>query len=134
MTVESSLQEINDAILDLQGSDYNTYARPLKKLAHILESNDLRSIVEELKNGVDFEAFIESADPGGSMVGSASLNWPTDREEELGLTLIVIERGGNEPDWFWNFAYQYYYGGNKLMDSIRKITSSVIVPLPCNST
>ena len=128
MTIKSALQDINNAVLDLQSADYNTYVRPLKRIADILMSDDLKAITAELKNGVDFGAFISAANRGGSMVGSASLNWPTNREEELGLSIVVIERGSDDPDWFLNFAHDYYYGGRKHIDSIRKITTSMIIP------
>lgn len=128
MTIKSALQEINNAVLDLQSSDYNTYVRPLTRIADTLVSNDLKAITEELKARVDFSAFLGAANKGGSMVGSASLNWPTNREEELGLSIIVIERGANDPNWFLNFAHDYYYGGRKHFDSIRKITTSMIIP------
>lgn len=128
MTAISAIQEINDTILDLQASDYNTYDRPLKRLAHILTSDDLKPITDKLKNVVDFNAFLAGANKGGSFAGSASLNWPTDREEELGLTLILIERGAGNPRWFLDFAVTFYHGGTRIIASIQKLTSSVIVP------
>ena len=128
MTIRSALQEINNAVLDLQASDYNTYVRPLARISETLVSDDLKTITDKLKAGVDFGAFLAAANKGGGMVGSASLNWPTNREEELGLSIIVIERGANDPNWFLNFALDYYYGGRKFFDSIRKITTNMIMP------
>ena len=32
------------------------------------------------------------------------------------------------PNWFLDLAHDYYYGGQKLFDSIRKIITSVIIP------
>lgn len=128
MTIKSALQELNNAVLDLQTSDYNTYVRPLTRMSDTLASDDLKAITDNLKAGVDFGAFLAAANIGGSMVGSASLNWPTNREDELGLSIIVIERGANDPSWFSKFAHDYYYGGRKYFDSIRKITTSMIIP------
>lgn len=128
MSLKSIFAEINNAILDLQRADYNTFDRPLKKLAHALDAEPLREINARLKAGVDFEAFLEGANQGGSMVGSASLNWPNDREKELGLTLILIERGAENPDWFMNFGHDWYYAGSKLIAGIQKMTSAVIIP------
>ncbi len=129
MTIGSDLHEINNAVLDLQSADYNTYVRPLKRIANLLVSDDLKPITDTLKANVDFEEFLGSANKGGSMVGSASLDWPTDREEELGLSIVIIERSANSQTWFLNFAFTYYYGGTpKFIDSIRKLISSVIIP------
>ena len=128
MTTASTIQQINGAILDLQASDHDTYDRPLKRLARFLTSEHLRPITDSLKNGLDFDAFLSDADPGGSMMGSASLDWPDDPEKELGLTLILIERAAKDPRWFLELAFTYYNGGSRYIESIRKITSSVIVP------
>ena len=62
------------------------------------------------------------------MAGGGGLQWPTNREKELGLTLILIERGANDPRWFLNVAYNFYNGGSKYIESIRNITRSVIIP------
>ena len=128
MTVKFALQDMNNAVLDLQAADYNTFARPLKRLAQTLASDDLKEIADGLRNKVDFDCFLTSADGGGSMVGSARLNWPTDREQELGLSIALIERGAENPDWFTDFAYTYYHGGNKFIESIRKVVTSAIIP------
>ena len=127
MTIKSALRELNNATLDLQAADYNTYARPLKRLASTLASDELKPITDKLKEGIDFDAFLTGATRGG-MAGSASLNWPTNREEELGLAIIIIERGAKDPEWFTGLAFEFYHGGKKFIESIRKITASVIIP------
>lgn len=127
MTSKSALRELNNAVIDLQAADYNTYVRPLKRLAATLTSDDLEPFTQKLKERVDFDAFLAGASHGG-MVGSASLNWPTDHEEELGLAIILIERGAKSPEWFLGLANEFYYGGTKFIESIRKITASVIIP------
>ena len=128
MTIESAIQQINDAILDLQMSDYDTYGRPLTRLAQVLTSEDLKSITDKLKDGLDFEAFLDDSSNGENMVGSGGLKWPINREKELGLTLILIECGANDPRWFLNVAQNFYHGGSKYIESIRKITRDVIIP------
>jgi len=128
VSLKATFAEINNAVLDLQASDYNTFDRPLKKLAHALNAGPLKSVNQRLMQSVDFDAFLGEANQGGSMMGSASLNWPNEREKELGLALVLIQRGAEDPDWFMRFAHQWYYSGSKLIAGIRKITSSVIVP------
>ena len=128
MTVKSVLQEMRNAVLDLQAADYSTFARPLKRLAHTLQSEDLKDVVDELRSQVDFDGFLARASKGGSMVGSARPDWPTDREQELGLAVVLIERGAENPEWFNDFAYTYYHGGSQFIESIRKVVASVIVP------
>ena len=132
MTVMSMIQEMNEAIVDLQASDYDTYDRPLQRLASVFASAKLKPIIDELKTSVDFDSFLEDANKGGSFAGRSGFNWPSDRYEEFGLILTLIERGANDPRWFMNFAVTFYHGGTKLVASIQKVTHSVIVPFGRN--
>jgi hypothetical protein len=74
MTIASALNDFNNAILDLQQADYNTYERPVKKMALALSDPDLREINQTLKDNVDFESFIENSHDNSGMLGSARLN------------------------------------------------------------
>lgn len=128
MSIKLAFRELNNALLDLQQADYNTFERPLKRMAAALLSDDLREISDQLKSDLDFDQFVADANDSGGM-GSARLNWPSDREQELGLTIILIERGAFDPAWFMNFSNHYYYSSsNKLIAGIRKLTSAVLIP------
>ena len=84
--------EINNAALDLQNSQLQTYERPLKKLAQLLRHRDLEPYNDELTKDVDLEAFIaESEKTGGSMVGSAQLAWPDDSKKTMGALCISFK-------------------------------------------
>jgi predicted nucleotide-binding protein len=126
MTIDEALADLNNAILDLQSADYDTYARPLQKMAATLANPVLKATNDELKAGVDFDEFVASADHRG--MGGAVLTWPVEKAKELGLTLILIERGAADPNWFMDFAHQHYEAGSKLIAGIRKLTSSAIIP------
>jgi hypothetical protein len=128
VTISTALREVNNAVLDLQSADYNTFQRPLERLAYGLNSGDLEAVTNRLREKADFEAFLEGASEGGSMMGSARLNWPSAREEELGLIIQLIERAAKDPRWFLNFAHTYYYSGRKIVGDIRKFTTAVIIP------
>ncbi|WP_373928670.1 hypothetical protein QTN93_00480 [Sphingomonas aerolata] len=128
MTVMTALRDINNAVLDLQSADYNTFERPLQRLAYALSSPDLKQFTDDLRSRADFDKFLENASEGGSMMGSARLNWPASPEETLGLVIQLLERGGKEPYWFLNIAHRYYYSGRKIVGDIRKITTAVVVP------
>ena len=129
MSIASALRAFNNAVLDLQAADFNTYERPLQRMGAALADPALAPIVSDLKARAEFDAFLDSADKGGSMMGSARLNWPTDEAETLGLVVQIIERGAIDPDWFLNLAHRYYYSSsNKIIADIRKITTAVIIP------
>lgn len=128
MTIPSALDDLNNAILDLQQADYNTYERPVKKMAAALKDKSLEEINKELKSKVNFDNFIENSDSGGSMLGGAQLNWPLEKEKELGLTLHLIDKSGENPEWLQDFAFHWYHDGNSTIAGIRKLTKSVLIP------
>lgn len=121
--------EINNVVLDLQAAQLQTFERPLKKLAQLLRHPDLDVYNTELTKGLDLEGFIsESEKTAGSMVGSAKLAWPDDPKEMLGLTLLLIEKLAAEPGYATNFAYQFFYSGNKIVAAIRALTGQLVIP------
>ena len=128
MTVATALADMNNAILDLQQADYNTFERPLKKLANALNAEALKEVNDALKAAVDFDSFVAGSNQGGSMLGSASLEWPDDKEQEFGLILTLIDRGAADPNWFMEFGHHWFHDGSKLIAGIRKMTKSTIIP------
>ena len=85
--------DIDSAISDLRGSTLQTFPHALKRLSDGLRSPALANINGSLTAGLDFEAFYNQSvsGAGGGMVHGRLL-WPAEREKELGLTLILIER------------------------------------------
>ncbi|MGQ5266204.1 TIR domain-containing protein, partial [Xanthomonas arboricola] len=121
--------EINNAVLDLQSSQLQTYERPLKKLAQLLRHPDLEPYNAELTEGLDVEAFIaESEKTGGSMVGSAQLAWPDEPNQVLGLTLLLIEKLAADPGYATNFGHHFFYSGKKIIAGIHALTGQLIIP------
>ncbi len=121
--------EINNAVLDLQASQLQTYERPLKKLAQLLRHPDLEPYNAKLTEGLDLETFIaESEKSGGSMVGSAQLAWPDDPREALGLTLLLIEKLAANPSYATSFGHHFYYSGKKVIAGIHALTGQLIIP------
>lgn len=130
MTSENDIfRRINNAVLDLQAAHLQSYDRPLKTLGNLLNHADLQEVNKKLTEGVEFEKFIEDSEKTqGGMVGSAHLVWPGDPEQDLGLTLILIRKFADDPDYMVQFGYKYFYSDNKLMSGIHNITSQVIIP------
>lgn len=127
--VQDLFGKINDAVLDLQASQYQTYERPLRKLAQLLRHPDLESYNAELTEGLNLEEFLaKSEETGGSFVGSAQLVWPEDPKQELGMTLLLIERLGENPDYATSFSHHFFYSGKKLIASIHALTGQLIIP------
>ncbi len=121
--------EINNAVLDLQAAQLQTYERPLRKLSQLLSHPGLEPYNAELIEGLDLEAFIaESEKSGGSMLGSAQLAWPDDPKEMLGMTLLLIKKLGSNPSYATSFCHHFFYSGNKIISGIHSLTGQVIIP------
>lgn len=120
--------EINNAVLDLQNSQYQNYSHPLKKLAKLLHHNLLETHVKSLTVGQDLDAFLNSQ-PEHRGLGEHELNWPESPETEMGMKLLLIDRFANDPNYMAQFGYQYYQSGQKIIGDIRAVTSQIIIPL-----
>jgi len=121
--------EINNAVLDLQNSQLQTYERPLKKLAQLLRHPDLEPYNEELTKEVDLDAFIaESEKTGGSLIGSAQLAWPDNPKKTMGLTLLLIEKLANDSRYAISFSLHFFYSGKKVIAGIHALTGQLIIP------
>ncbi len=123
-------KQINHAVLDLQGSQLQTYQRPLKTLARLLAHEDLAEINRSLTEGIDLEAFIKASEATqGGMVGSATMAWPEDPREVLGLTLKLIEKLGADPEYATDLGHQFYYTGSRsIISGVHSLTGQLLVP------
>jgi hypothetical protein len=121
--------EINNVVLDLQASQAQTYERYLKKLAQLLKHADLEPYNNELVANLNLNSFLEKSEQSaGSMVGSATLDWPDDPREELGLTLLLIWKLGADPSYAVHFSLNFFYSGNKIISNIHALTGQLIIP------
>lgn len=121
--------EINNAVLDLQNSQLQTFERPLKKLGQLLMHPDLEPYNLELTEGLDLDAFIaKSEKTSGGMVGSAQLAWPDEPTEILGLTLLLIKKLSDDPTYATNFGHHFFYSGKKVIAGIHALTGQLIIP------
>jgi predicted nucleotide-binding protein len=121
--------QINNAVLDLQASQLQTFERPLKTLARLLRDPSLETVNSTLISAVDFDAFLAASEnTGGSMVGSHQLAWPEDQSEILGLTLILLGKLADDPGYATNFSHHYFYSGSKVVAGIHALTRQLIIP------
>lgn len=120
--------EINNAVLDLQNAQLQSYDRPLKTLARLLRSPDLEQTNAELTEGLDLEAFLASQERSGAIMGSDSVTWPDEHEKVLGLTLLLIFRFAENAHEMADFGHTYFYAGNNIMKNVHAVTRQVIVP------
>ncbi|KAB2937875.1 MAG: nucleotide-binding protein [Hyphomicrobium sp.] len=121
--------QINNAVIDLQSANLQSYERPLKSLGRLLRHPELKAANETLSKDLDLQTFLSrSAETRGSMVGSARLAWPDDHEQTLGLTLLLVEKFADNPDYLVQFGHSYFYSGVKIIGDIRAVTQQLIIP------
>jgi len=121
--------QINNAVLDLQASQRQTFERPLKTLVRLLHHPSLDALNHSLVERADFDAFIAASEKTrGSIVGSGELVWPDDQIEVLGLTLILLGKLAEDSNYAINFSHQYFHSWDKLILGIHAITRQLIIP------
>lgn len=121
--------QINNAVLDLQSAQLQSYDRPLKRLATLLAHPELQAVNEEITKNVDLDDFLKrSEETQGGSIGSANLLWPDDQKQVLGLTLLLIRRFAEDPSAMAQIGYTYYHSGNKIMSGVHGVTGQMIIP------
>ncbi|MBX3490503.1 nucleotide-binding protein [Parvibaculum sp.] len=122
-------EQINNAVLDLQSSDSQTFTQPLKRLGRLLRHPDLATVNADLVQGLDVDAFIAAGEATqGGMIGTAQLDWPDDDGQVLGLRLLLALKFCDDPDFMHDFAHTFYYSGNNMTRDIQAVTTQLIIP------
>lgn len=126
----ATLRQIENAIFDLQSSDYNNFDKHIGKLARLLHSPELDPLTLTLTAGIDLDAWLKAGEAtAGSMVGSARLEWPAETEKELGTVVLLIDRlaekGANDA---LNFSHSFYYNGNNIDANLHNMTRQMLIP------
>ena len=127
MTVESALTDMNNAVLDLQTANFNTWPDPMKRLASVVNSEKLKPFADELVKDQDLDAFVANNSKGRG-IGRERADWPVELEERLGLSIAIINRAAENPHWFENFCFSFFFSGTKIMEGVRAATNAIILP------
>lgn len=122
-------QQVSNAVLDLQQSTLQSFEMPLKALGRLLKHGELTIPNRNLTSKVDLQQFLETSDrTGGGMVGSSQLAWPEDPEQVMGLTIVLVEKFADDPDFAIDFCHRYYYSGSKLIAGIHAFVRLRLIP------
>lgn len=123
-------KEINNAVLDLQASQLQSYERPLRKLAKLLDDPALAEVNAELTRGIDVDMLLQAGrNSGGSFAGSQTLNWPDDQREYLGSVRELLRRFGEDPSSALTFGRVYFYSGsNKIIAGLHAMIRQLVIP------
>lgn len=119
--------ELKNAALDLQASNYQSYERPLKTLGRLIRSPELSVSNAAVKALADFDAFVAASDREGGMAGSHKLNWPDDPVVGFGLTIEMVERFADDPNFAVNFCHHYFYT-KSIVGGLHEFNRQVLLP------
>ena len=123
--------QLNNAVLDLQNAQLQTFERPLKDIARLLRHPDLEPFNKELTRDVDFSAFMAASErTGGGSMGTHQFLWPDDHRERLGLRLLLIEKlASDDPQKATSFCHFFFYTDNpKVIAGIHEMNRQLIIP------
>jgi Predicted nucleotide-binding protein containing TIR-like domain len=123
-------KQINNAVIDLQASDLQSYPTPLRRIGRLLQHDGLQGYNNLLTAGLDLEDFLSRSNATQKgMVGSAQLLWPEDDVQILGLKLLLIRRFCDEPEMMMDFGHDFFWtGSRKIMGGVQAIVSQIIIP------
>lgn len=124
--VPDLFNEINNAVLDLQSAQYQTYQRPIKTLGRLLRHEDLAQINAKLTDGLDLDAYLTAHDYHAGLGGSP-LEWPDDPEKTLGLMLLLVLKFADDPDFMLHFGHNFS-SSTKHNAAIDVMTGHVVIP------
>ena len=75
----TAVRQINDAIFDIQSSDYKSFEKHIKKLSRVLHSPELKPVTQCLSANIDLDAWLRAGEATqGGMIGTAKLDWPSE--------------------------------------------------------
>lgn len=130
MTAPQGLfKQINNALLDLQRSDLQSYPAQIKRIGRLLQHEELQPFKSSLTNNLDLDDFISASErTQGGMVGSAELAWPEDDLQILGLKLLLILKFSEDPEYMAQFGYKFFWSGSKkIMSGVHAVTSQIVI-------
>jgi Predicted nucleotide-binding protein containing TIR-like domain len=123
------MRQIENVVSDLRNSEYQSFGKHIKKLSRLLHSTELEAATARLIKDIDLEGWLKAGEATqGGMVGSATLEWPTEPDKELGTVVLLIDRFSDNPDEALNFAHTFYYSGNNITSNLQNLARQVIVP------
>ncbi|MCH7328166.1 TIR domain-containing protein [Acinetobacter modestus] len=122
-------KKIDNTVLDLQASHFQTYEASLQKLARLLNHPNLQVYNEKLVQDVDIEQFLqESEESERGMLGSARLEWTNDDEKNLALQYLLIQKLGTVDGYASTFSHYYFYANGKIINHVHNMVRNLIIP------
>lgn len=125
-------KRIDNTVLDLQASHGQTYDGLFKKLARLLQHENLEEFNKVLIRNVDYPSFLvdsHATNLGRGMRGTSTLQWTGNDEYDLGLKYILIQKIGNDSDFAVEFSNEFFSSSdNKITSCIHNLVRGLVIP------
>ncbi|CAH1692187.1 Putative nucleotide-binding protein with TIR-like domain [Hyphomicrobiales bacterium] len=125
------LEQMTEALFELQGARIRGFHRPIKKLSNPIHHPDLEPTTKALSEKVDFDAFIKKSRDArtGSHIADGRLDWPDDDAEQLGLFIKIVDKLSESERYTIEFAREFFYSSSgDQMSHIYSMTSDLMIP------
>jgi hypothetical protein len=129
--LNTSLQDVKEAISDLRNSQVQTSENVLARVVHLLDQEPLAGFLASVLPEIDFDTWwVKSKKTVGSFAGSGVLDWPIDRPTRVAMQ-IALCRGVTEGKIpFFDFLLDYFYPGtNSIPAHIQAFSTKLLDPL-----
>lgn len=122
------LKKIENTIDDLKSADTISFERHINKLSQLLESDEIKSISEELQDMVDFMPWINELVRNWDNP-NIMMDWPTDNEiDELGFVIELTHHLALGFDFAIDLSDRFYPSENPNRTNLQNMVAQVYVP------
>lgn len=126
---QRALRDFQDFADDVSRANYRTIDDALQRLAStMVPGTPIGDLVHTLPH-VDFDSWLAEREATmGGMVGSATLEWPSDRRERLAMQVELIRHVGSGQPNVVDFAHTFMWVSSKFDDNIAEFIQQVFRP------
>lgn len=127
---EDLVDEYGDLVQAVSASTSEFFEDNLTRLLDFIETQQpFADVAKELLSTVAFEEWYQSArETFLSMVGSAKLTWPKERDAKLG-TQLALAKHLSKNEEFMDFYHNFLGGSTRYDDMVSDISSQIVEPM-----
>jgi hypothetical protein len=125
--LEDFLSDFDDAVDDIQRSNYQSYESGIRRWLALLHSHLIaKQVVDGLLGAVNIQSWLKQQDENshGGM-GNDELTWPSDQAKYLAIRLALFEHFANTKQGALDFAHQYVSTSTRLDENLRELNDQV---------
>lgn len=127
---EDLVDEYGDLVQAVSASTSEFFEDNLTRLLDFIETQQpFADVAKDLLSKVAFEGWYQTArETYLSMVGSARLTWPKERDAKLGMQLALAKHLSKNEE-FMDFYHNFLGGSTRYDDMVSDISSQIVEPM-----